>query len=89
MNKQTKNYWQIKREQELAQGWIVVASDMDGITGYEVVHALDAPDVRRGNYWLGCVQKLTRDRKEAQDFADQLNAKNEPAPENPRRGLRF
>lgn len=83
-----KNYWQQKREEELAKGWLVIASDMDGLTGYQVIHALDAPSVRGGAYWMGVVKKLTLDRKEAQDYADKLNAKNEPAPENRFRQLR-
>jgi len=83
-----KNYWQQKREEELATGWLVIGSDMDGVTGFQVVHALDAPSVRSGCYWGGVVKKLTRDCKEAQNYADELNAKNEPAPENRFRKLR-
>lgn len=78
----TTNYWKKKKEEELAIGWLVVSSDMDGLTGHQVVHALDADDVRRGCYWGGVVKHLTLNFREAQSVADELNAKGEPAPEH-------
>lgn len=83
------NYWKQKREEELAIGWLVVARDMDGLTAFSAVHALDADDMRRGSYWGGISKCLTLDPAEAQRVADELNAKGEPAPENPLRGIRF
>ena len=80
------NYWKEKREQELAQGWLVVSSDMDGVTGYKVVHALDVNDVRRGSYWGGAVKHITLNSKEANEFASQLNQNNVEPPENLFRG---
>ena len=82
------NYWKEKRKTELAQGWLVVASDMDGLTGYQVVHALDAPDVRNGSYWGGCVDHLTLNKAEAEARAAQLNKDGVEPPENAFRGLR-
>jgi hypothetical protein len=67
--------------------WIVVSSDMDGLTGHQVVHSLDAPSVRSGSYWGGVVKDISLDKTEMQKVADELNARNEPPPENPyRRG---
>ena len=83
------NYWKRKKEEELAIGWLVVSKDMDGLTGHQVVHALDADDVRRGCYWGGVSKCYTLSWAEAQRVADELNAKGEPAPENPHRGIRF
>jgi hypothetical protein len=68
--------------------WIVVASDMDGLTGYQVVHSLDEPSLRSGSYWGSIVKGLSLNRAEMQILADQLNDTNEPAPENPFRDIK-
>ena len=81
------NYWEEKRKRELAQGWLVLASDMDGLTGYQVVHALDAPSVRKGYYGAGCVNHLTLNKAEAIARAEQLNKDGVEPPENNFRGL--
>jgi hypothetical protein len=65
--------------------WIVIGKDMDGLTGYTVVHSLDSRDYLNGNYWGGIIKGLSLDKAEMQTLADQLNAKSEPAPENPYR----
>jgi hypothetical protein len=70
----------------MANNWIVVGSDMDGLTGYQVVHKLDEKDLRSGSYWGGISKGLSLNKSEMQKLADELNAKNEPAPENPFRG---
>ena len=75
-----KNYWQEYADQDK---WLVIGSDMDGLTGYQVVHSKDALDVRKGSYWGGVVKGLSLNRAEMQTLADQLNAQGEPAPENP------
>lgn len=69
------------------ENWIVVGSDMDGLTGYQVVHKLDERDLRCGSYWGGIVKGISLDKKEMQQLADQLNETNEPAPDNPFRGV--
>ena len=69
--------------------WIVVASDMDGLTGYQVVHKLDERCVRYGTYFGSIVKGLSLNRKEMETLADELNAKGEPAPENPFRNTHF
>ena len=73
----------------LENKWIVVSSDMDGLTGHQVVHSLDASSVRSGTYWGGIVKGLSLDKSEMQKLADELNANNEPPPDNPMRGLKF
>jgi hypothetical protein len=74
------NYWEEYANQNK---WLVISSDMDGLTGYQVVHSQDARDVRLGSYWGGVVKHLTLNKAEAQAFADRLNAQGEPAPNNP------
>lgn len=66
--------------------WIVIGKDMDGITGYCAVHSLDVKEYLGGSYWGGITRGLSMDKAEIQKLADELNAKNEPAPENPFRG---
>lgn len=67
--------------------WIVIGKDMDGLIGYSVVHSLDAKSYRSGCYWGGITKGLSLHKAEMQLLADELNAKNEPAPENPFRNL--
>lgn len=80
------NYWKEYAEQNK---WLVIGSDMDGLTGYQVVHSLDARSVRSGSYWGGVVKGLSLNKAEMQTLADELNAKGEPAPENPFRNAFF
>lgn len=69
--------------------WIVIDSDMDGLIAYQVVHSLDANQVRSGCYSGNLVKDLSLDKAKMQKVADKLNAKNVPAPENPFRNVRF
>jgi hypothetical protein len=69
--------------------WIVVGTDMDGITGYQCVSTLDEKELRSGSYWGGITEGLSMSRKEMQVLADKLNTNNTPAPENPYRGIQF
>jgi hypothetical protein len=69
--------------------WIVVGSDMDGLTGYQVVHSLDERSLRSGSYWGGITRGLSLNKAEMLKVADELNAKGEPAPENPFRNVRL
>jgi len=80
----TKNYCQEYANQNK---WLVIGNDMDGLTGYQVVHSLDALSVRSGSYWGGVVKGLSLNKAEMQSLADELNAKGEPAPENPFRKM--
>jgi len=77
------NYWKEYADQNK---WLVIGSDMDGLTGYQVVHSIDARSLRSGSYWGGIVKGLSLNKAEMQVLADELNAKNEPPPENPYRG---
>ena len=67
--------------------WIVIGKDMDGITGYSAIHELDKSDYLSGCYWGGIAKGLSMSKKEIQELADELTARNEPRPENPLRGL--
>jgi hypothetical protein len=69
--------------------WVVIASDMDGITAYQVVHSLDASQVKSGSYSGHLVKDFSLDKAKMQKLADHLNKKNEPAPNNPFRNVRF
>ena len=69
--------------------WVVICSDMDGLYGYQVVHSLDANQVRSGCYSGDLVKGLSLDKAKMQELAAKLNAKNEPAPHNPFRGMKF
>ena len=65
--------------------WVVVGKDMDGLTGYSVIHSLDVKSYLSGTYWGSIMRGLSLNKAEMQALADELNAKNEPAPENPYR----
>lgn len=69
--------------------WIVVGTDMDGLTGYQVVHSLDKRSLLSGSYCGSITRGLSLNKAEMQKVADELNAKNEPAPENPFRNVFF
>jgi len=61
--------------------WVVIGSDMDGLTGYQVVHSTHAHKIRSGCYWGGIVEGLSLNRAEMQVLADTLNSENK-APSN-------
>jgi hypothetical protein len=61
--------------------WVVVGSDMDGLTGYQVVHSTHAHKICSGCYWGGIVEGLSLNRAEMQVLADKLNSENK-APSN-------
>jgi len=67
--------------------WVVIGQDMDGLTGYSVVHKDDVRSLTSGYVWSGIRKGLSLDRKEMEKVAAELNAKNEPRPENPFRNL--
>lgn len=79
-----KNYWKNFADQNK---WVVIGSDMDGITGYQVVHSSDYLEVKSGCYWGGLTRGLSMNKSEMQELADELNEKNEPAPDNPMRNV--
>ena len=74
------NYWKDFADQNK---WLVIGSDMDGISGYQVVHSSDYLEVKSGSYWGGLTRGLSMSKSEMQKLADALNEKNEPAPDNP------
>lgn len=79
------NYWKNFAAQNK---WLVIGSDMDGITGYQVVHSSDYLEVTSGCYSSGLTRGLSMSKSEMQNLADELNDNNEPAPENAMRKRR-
>ncbi len=69
--------------------WVVIGQDMDGLTGYVAVHSLDVRSYNSGSYLGSITRGLSLNRAEVQKIADELNAKGEPAPENPFRNVFF
>jgi hypothetical protein len=63
--------------------WVVVGSDMDGLTGYQVVHSTHAHKIRSGCYWGGIVEGLSLNRAEMQELADKLTAENKAPSTDP------
>jgi hypothetical protein len=63
--------------------WVVVSSDMDGLTGHQVVHSTHAHKIRSGCYWGGIVEGLSLDRTEMQALADKLNSENKASSDHP------
>jgi hypothetical protein len=63
--------------------WVVVGSDMDGLTGYQVVHSTHAHKIHSGCYWSGIVEGLSLNRAEMQVLADKLNSENRAPSDNP------
>lgn len=67
--------------------WVVIGKDMDGVTGYSVVHKDDVRSFTKGYVWSDSVKGLSMNKKEMEKVAAELNAKNEPRPENPFREM--
>ena len=74
------NYWKDLADQNK---WMVVSSDMDGLTGHQVVHSTHARKIHSGCYWGGIVEGLSLNKAEMQKLADKLNAENKPPSDNP------
>ena len=67
--------------------WVVIGKDMDGLIGYVTIHSSDVEDYLKGVYSGRIIKGISLNRQEMQKLADELNAKNEPAPENTLRGV--
>tara|TARA_R100000951_G_scaffold28525_1_gene24439 strand:+ start:65 stop:280 length:216 start_codon:yes stop_codon:yes gene_type:complete len=65
------NYW-TERYNNLPN-YIVVGADMDGITGFTVVHKDNEKEFNSGNYRGEIMNGLSINRKEMQDKADKMN----------------
>ena len=68
------NYW-TERYKNLPD-YIVVGSDMDGITGYTVIHKKDEVQFRSGCYNGAIMNGLSMNKSEMQKLADKMNIKN-------------
>jgi hypothetical protein len=67
------NYW-TKRYNNLPD-YIVVGKDMDGITGYTVIHKKDETQYRSGCYHSSITNGLSMSKLEMQKLADKMNKK--------------
>lgn len=75
MSTKQTNYWE-ERFNSLPN-YIVVGMDLDGITGYTVVHKTDEAALRSGNYNMGIMNGLSMVKAEMQKLADEMNSKEE------------
>jgi hypothetical protein len=66
-----KNYWEERFEK--LPNYIVVGEDMDGITGYTVIHKKDERQYRSGSYNMGITHGLSMSKSEMQKVADEMN----------------
>ena len=69
------NYWE-ERFNNLPN-YIVVGEDMDGITGYTVIHKKDEKQWRSGSYHMSIMNGLSMVKSEMQKLADEMNSKEE------------
>lgn len=65
------NYW-TERYNSLPD-YIVVGEDMDGITGYTVLHKKDEKEFRTGSYRGIIMNGLSMNKLEMQKLADKMN----------------
>ena len=72
--KAPKNYWE-ERYNNLPD-YIVVGEDMDGITGYTVIHKKDERQYRSGSYHMSITHGLSMLKSEMQELADKMNNQN-------------
>jgi len=68
-----KNYWQ-ERFDKLPT-YIVVGRDMDGVTGYTVVHKKDEQEFYSTMYRSEIMNGLSLNKAEMQELADKMNNK--------------
>jgi len=69
-----KNYWEQRFEN--LPNYIVVGRDMDGITGYTVIHKKDEVEFRSGCYRSEIMNGLSMNKSEMQKLADKMNKEN-------------
>ena len=73
IEKSQKNYWEERFEN--LPDYIVVGEDMDGITGYTVIHKKDEREYRSGCYNMRITHGLSMRKSEMQELADKMNSK--------------
>jgi len=66
-----KNYW-TSRYNNLPN-YIVVGSDMDGITGYQVIHKDNEREWRSGCYSSEITHGISMNKQVMKDLADKMN----------------
>lgn len=72
MATKVKNYWQERYDS--LPNYIVVGRDMDGITGYTVVHKKDEKEFLSSCYRSSIMNGLSTNKTEMQVLADKMNA---------------
>jgi len=70
-----KNYWEERYEN--LPNYIVVGRDMDGVTGYTVLHKKDEKEYWSGCYSMSIMNGLSMRRSEMQELADKMNKNGE------------
>jgi hypothetical protein len=69
------NYWE-ERFKNLPN-YIVVGRDMDGVTGYTVLHKNDEKEYLSGCYHSKIMNGLSMNKSEMQKLADEMNKTSE------------
>lgn len=72
--KKVNNYWE-ERYNNLPD-YIVASEDMDGITGYTVIHKKDEEQFHSGCYHSSIMNGLSMIKSDMQKLADKMNNKN-------------
>ena len=65
------NYW--KERYEKLPNYIVVGKDMDGVTGWQVVHKKDENAYYSGFYHSSITHGLSMSKSEMQELANKMN----------------
>jgi hypothetical protein len=73
IEKTQKNYWEERFEN--LPDYIVVGRDMDGVTGYTVIHKKDEVEFHSGCYRGEIMNGLSMNKSKMQELADKMNNK--------------
>ena len=73
MENKIKTYWEDRYEK--LPDYIVVGRDMDGITGWTVVHKKDEQEFNSGCYNMKITNGLSMKKSEMQELADKMNSR--------------
>jgi hypothetical protein len=74
MSTNQKNYW-VERYENLPD-YIVVQQDMDGLTGYTVIHKKDENEFYSRSYRGSIILGLSLDKSKMEKLAKKMNKKN-------------
>ena len=71
MKNNEKNYWEERFEK--LPNYIVVGRDMDGVTGYSVIHKNDEKEFWSGCYRGSIINGLSLNKSQMEKLADKMN----------------